>query len=97
MISDQAGQGPAIASDPVQGRYKSSRRSSSSRHDLARPVDQESSLLTLRDAAALLAVSYWTIRGWIETGKLPAIRLSKKLVRINREDLRTFVAAHRDG
>jgi len=31
---------------------------------------------------ALTQVSYWTARGWIECGKLPAVRLPGRLIHI---------------
>ncbi|MGH7274947.1 MAG: helix-turn-helix domain-containing protein, partial [Nitrospiria bacterium] len=62
-------------------------------HDYAgrhRPTTQVTPrLLTLREAADYLAVSYWTVRTWVESGKLPAVRLpgDGRLVRIEVGDL----------
>jgi excisionase family DNA binding protein len=52
----------------------------------------------MREAAEDLAVSYWTIRTWVETGKLPAVRLpgGGRLLRIERTELDRLVEAHRD-
>jgi len=36
-------------------------------------------------------VSYWTARGWVEMGKLPALRLPGRLVRIRPADLAHFL------
>jgi excisionase family DNA binding protein len=48
-------------------------------------------LLTIRDVAALTQVSYWTARGWIESGKLPVLRLPGRLIRIRRSALERFL------
>jgi excisionase family DNA binding protein len=39
-------------------------------------------LLTIQDVADFTRVSYWTARGWIESGKLPVLRLPGRLIRI---------------
>lgn len=53
-------------------------------------------LLTLREAAAYLGVSYWTVRSWIESGRLPHVRLpGRRLLRIDRADLDRLVEACR--
>jgi excisionase family DNA binding protein len=50
-----------------------------------------SALLTIRDVAALTQVSYWTARGWIESGKLPVLRLPGRLIRIRPSALERFL------
>jgi excisionase family DNA binding protein len=53
-------------------------------------------LLTLREAADYLAVSYWTVRSWVESGKLPHVRLpGSRLLRVERVDLDRFIDAHK--
>ncbi len=55
-------------------------------------------LLTLREAAAYLSVSYWTVRGWVESGRLPHVRLpGRRLLRVDRADLDRLIAACRVG
>src|SRR5262249_9844820 len=55
-----------------------------------------SRLMSYRQAADYLAVSYWTIRGWVESGKLASVRLpGSRLLRVERADLDRFVDAHR--
>ena len=57
------------------------------------PDTESSALLTVVQAADLLAVSHWTVRGWIDCGKLAAVRLpGGRLVRIERAELARFVA-----
>lgn len=56
------------------------------------PDAQSSALLTVAQAAALLAVSHWTVRDWVATGKLAAVRLpGGRLVRIEQAELARFV------
>lgn len=55
---------------------------------------QSSALLTLEDLAAECRVSYWTARAWVESGKLPSLRLpGDRLIRIRRRDFERFVEA----
>src|SRR5437016_2443400 len=66
-----------------------------------RPLDREPSalprLLTLKQAANYLQVSYWTVRGWTEAGKLPAVRLpgDGRLIRIERAALDRLIESSR--
>jgi excisionase family DNA binding protein len=54
-------------------------------------------LLTLRQAADYVAVSYWTIRAWVDAGKLAIVRLpgDGRLVRVERVELERLIAASR--
>lgn len=56
-------------------------------------------LLTLRQAAAYLAVSYWTVRHWVDVGKLPAVRLpgDGRLLRIEVAELDRLIAECREN
>ncbi len=56
-------------------------------------------LLTMRQAATYLSVSYWTVRTWVESGKLRAVRLpgDGRLVRIEIEELRRLIEECRDN
>jgi len=67
----------------------------------ARAQDRESSvpsrLLSLKQAADYLAVSYWTVRSWVETGKLLAVRLGPKLIRVEKSDLDRFITERKEG
>jgi excisionase family DNA binding protein len=43
-------------------------------------------------------VNYWTVRTWVEHGRLPHVRLpGQRLLRIDRADLDRFLEAHRVG
>jgi excisionase family DNA binding protein len=53
---------------------------------------KSSALLTIQDVADHCAVSYWTVRGWIESGKLPVVRLPGRLVRVRPAVLERFLA-----
>lgn len=48
-------------------------------------------LLTIQDVADYTKVSYWTARGWIESGKLPVLRLPGRLIRIRPAALERFL------
>ena len=66
-----------------------------------RALAQQSSvsprLLTMRQAAEYLAVSYWTVRGWVESGKLSPVRLGERLIRIERADLDRLVETRKES
>lgn len=49
-------------------------------------------LLTVADVAQYLAVSPWTVREWLASGKLPVVRLPGRLVRVERAALERLVA-----
>jgi len=53
---------------------------------------KSSALLTIQDVADHCKVSYWTARGWIESGKLPVVRLPGRLVRVRPTALERFLA-----
>jgi len=55
-------------------------------------------LLTMRQAAEYLAVSYWTVRSWVESGKMRAVRLpgDGRLIRIEVTELDRLVEECRD-
>ena len=55
-------------------------------------------LLTMRQAAECLAVSYWTVRSWVESGKMRAVRLpgDGRLLRIEIAELDRLVEECRD-
>ncbi len=56
-------------------------------------------LMTLRDAAQYLSVSYWTVRAWVESGRLPAVRLpgGGRLIRVEIAALDRLVDECRDN
>lgn len=47
-------------------------------------------LVSIERAAEFLGVTTRTVRLWISSGELPALRLGKRLIRIDYEDLRNF-------
>ena len=48
-------------------------------------------LLTLKQAAEELGVSARTVRRWVSFGRLRAVRLSRKSLRIHARDLDRFI------
>lgn len=51
-------------------------------------------LLTLKQVAALLAVTPRTIRSYIASGDLPAVRIGGKHLRISEDALQAFLKAN---
>jgi len=51
-------------------------------------------LVTLTEAADLLAVSVKTVRRYIAAGDLDAVRLGRKTIRIKTESLDRLIDAH---
>lgn len=49
-------------------------------------VDRDESFLTVAEVAELLKVNQQTVRNWIDHGRLPAVRVGRR-VRIKRSDL----------
>jgi excisionase family DNA binding protein len=75
-----------------QGTVAPRSRARSSDPDGAR--DRKScGLLTLQAVAEHCAVSVWTVRGWVDAGKLPVLRLPGRLVRVQPEALARFLEA----
>jgi excisionase family DNA binding protein len=52
---------------------------------------KSSALLTFDAVAQHCAVSVWTVRGWVDAGKLPVLRLPGRLVRVEPEALARFL------
>jgi excisionase family DNA binding protein len=52
-------------------------------------------LLTFQAVAEHCAVSVWTVRAWVDAGKLAAVRLPGRLVRIDPAELARFLEACR--
>lgn len=67
--------------------------------EAAQEVTQEASTewLSLREAAELLRLSSATIRSWIKTRGLPAVKLSGTVVRIRRDALDHWIAEQAEG
>ena len=55
-------------------------------------IDQPESFLTVAEVAAILKLNQQTVRNWIDQGKLPAIRVGRR-VRIKRSDFERVLAA----
>jgi len=54
-------------------------------------------LLTLRDAAGILKVSYATTRKWVLDGRLPSIAFGNRTRRIPAIQLAKFISANTTG
>lgn len=73
---------------PLVGVKKARRRWSS-------PAGALKRLLTLQEAASYLGLSPWTVRELQWKGRLPRVRLSRKLL-FDREDLDRLIEAEKD-
>jgi excisionase family DNA binding protein len=54
-------------------------------------IEPNEDLLTVDEVAAQLRVNPQTVRNWIDAGKLPAVRVGDRRVRIHRPALDEFV------
>jgi len=74
-------------------------RTRANRGDSERPKDSKCSapsrLLTLHDVAHRCSCSYWTVREWVDAGKLHVLRLPGRLVRVDPAELARFLEACR--
>lgn len=52
---------------------------------------------TTEEVADMLKVNTESVRRWVRDGKLRAVKLSGKFIRISQEDLNSFVEAMRGG
>jgi excisionase family DNA binding protein len=57
---------------------------------------QEVLTVGVREAAAILGVSPWSIRRWVRLGRLPAVKLGRRTV-LELAALQRFVANSRIG
>jgi excisionase family DNA binding protein len=56
-----------------------------------RPPTVEDEFLTVAEVAAILKLNQQTIRNWLEEGRLPAVRVGRR-VRVLRRDLDELIA-----
>ena len=49
-------------------------------------------LKSVEEAAGLLAISPWTVRGYIKTGKLKPVRLGRRVL-VEEAELERFIAS----
>lgn len=57
----------------------------------------EGELLTIEDVAKRLQVSQRSVRRYLADGRMKAVRMSRKIIRVRAEDLETFINEHRNG
>lgn len=56
---------------------------------MADMVQTSDELLTVKEAAALLKVSPYTIYRWVSAGRLPGVRYGRRVLRLRRSDVET--------
>lgn len=61
------------------------------------PLPDKAGLLTVAEAAAILGVNAFTVRRWIKAGRLEAIRMGEKLLRIRPDAIANFLDAGATG
>ena len=54
-------------------------------------------LLTYSQSTRRLGVAGRTLRGWVAAGRIRVVRLSRRTVRIEEEELLRFIRENRDG
>lgn len=52
-------------------------------------------LISVKEAAKHASVSTQTVRRWINSGELPAVKVSARLYRLDPEDLTQFINNHK--
>ncbi|MHB1414614.1 MAG: helix-turn-helix transcriptional regulator [Chloroflexota bacterium] len=55
----------------------------------------ENTLLTLQEVAARLRVTVRTVQRLVQDGRLPVVRISRKMTRFRSSDVEQLVQAHR--
>jgi excisionase family DNA binding protein len=60
-------------------------------------ISSHDEFLTVAEVAALLKINQQTVRNWIDAGKLPAVRVGARRVRVTRSDLERFLEQGRTG
>ncbi len=96
----ESGETPSIAGHGAgHGVVEPRAASRAARHTLDRESSVLPALLTMKQAGTYAAVSYWTIRAWVDAGKLAIVRLpgDGRLVRIERTELERLIAACRES
>lgn len=54
----------------------------------------DEALLTADEAAAILRVRTGTIYRWVGQGRIPCVRLGRRMTRFRRSDLDLFIQSH---
>jgi len=54
-------------------------------------VDSVGQMLSIPEAAALIGVSQDALRKWVRQGLIPARRIGKRMLRVNKSDLARLV------
>jgi excisionase family DNA binding protein len=60
-------------------------------------ADSWDEFLTVAEVASILKLNQQTVRNWIDTGKLPAVRIGPRRVRIRRSDFDRLISERYTG
>ena len=60
-------------------------------------IHPNASLLTVSETAKFLRIGQRTLEGMIAIGRFPVIRMSRGLIRIDPQDIVTFIQSHKDS
>lgn len=55
-------------------------------------MEEKQQYLTVEQVATMLQIDPESVRRYVRQGKLPAIKLGKKYIRIDKKDLEIFLA-----
>lgn len=53
-------------------------------------------LITVKEASKILGVTERTVYTYISSGKFPVIRINRKQIRIDKDDLTDFLMKHKE-
>ena len=62
-----------------------------------KPLTSETKLVSIKQAAADYGVHRNTIRNWILLGKLPAVRIGSRIIRVNSSDVAQLATPYKGG
>jgi excisionase family DNA binding protein len=82
----------AVTNDGLSGHSAVGGISGSGRQRKERTEMDESSLLDVRGAAALLGISAGTLYHWLSERRVPVVRLGLRCVRFRRSDLEAWIS-----
>lgn len=62
--------------------------------EIKRPSEAESELLSVPEVSGKAKAHENTVRGWIRSGQLPAVKIGPRMIRVRRSDLEEFLTPY---